>query len=97
MYIGAQAGGGFTAAKRGAHAFGGPKALEYAGRANSDLDNGKVRPDAPPAQLYDLEADVSQTTNVYREHPEVARKMKALLNSYIGPAPASPLESTHKK
>ena len=92
MYIGAQAGGGFTAAKRGAHAFGGPKALEYAGRENSDIENGEVRPDAPPAQLYDLETDVAQTTNVYRDHPEVVREMQALLNSYAPtkPAPATP-------
>ena len=82
MYIGAQAGGGFTAAKRGAHAFGGPKALEYAKRENSDLEKGRVRPDAPPAQLYDLQADIKQTTNLYREYPNVVQEMQALLNSY---------------
>jgi len=83
MYIGAQAGGGFTAPKRGAHAFGGPGAITYAGRKNSDIEDGKVRPDAPPAQLYDLEADLAQTTNVYREHPDVVRELNALLESYV--------------
>jgi arylsulfatase A-like enzyme len=89
MYIGAQAGGGFTAAKRGSHAFGGPKALEYAKRENSDLEKGRVRPDAPPAQLYDLQADVSQTTNLYREYPKVVQEMKMLLKSYT-PSRTSP-------
>ncbi|MEM1443584.1 MAG: arylsulfatase, partial [Verrucomicrobiota bacterium] len=54
MYIGAQGSGGFTGAKRGGHAFGGPAAVSYAGYENSDIENGKVKPNAPPAQLYDL-------------------------------------------
>ena len=83
MYIGAQGGGGFTQAKRGAHAFGGPAAVTFTKRENSDIENGKIRKDAPPAQLYDLEADVSQTRNLYSEHPEVVEEMKALLNSYL--------------
>jgi len=88
MYIGAQAGGGFTAAKRGAHAFGGPAAITYAGRTNSDIENGKIKKGAPPAQLYDLENDVAQTTNVYREHPEIVEELKALLATYPAPKQA---------
>ena len=82
MYIGAQGSGGFTAAKRGAHAFGGPAAISYAGYENSDIENGKIKQGAPPAQLYDLESDIKQTTNLYRERPEVAEEMKKLLESY---------------
>lgn len=89
MYIGAQAGGGFTAPKRGAHAFGGPAAIHYAGRKNSDIENGKIRKDAPPAQLYNLETDVEQTTNLYREHPEVVAELSALLKTYA-PSKAAP-------
>lgn len=90
MYIGAQGGGGFTAAKRGAHAFGGPAAVTFTKRENSDIRNGKVRPNAPPAQLYDLKQDRSQTTNVYNEHPEVVRELSALLRTYqsSNPRPA---------
>jgi len=87
MYIPAQAGGGFTAAKRGAHAFGGPAAITFTKRENSDIQNGKVKKGAPPAQLYDLEADVRQTTNVYREHPEVVKELQAILGRYPRPAP----------
>ncbi len=89
MFIGAQAGGGFTARKRGEHLFGGPAAITYAGRANSDIEAGRVRPDAPPAQLYDLEADRAQTRNLYREHPEVVAEMRALLKRYTERAPGA--------
>ena len=94
MYIGAQGSGGFTAAKRGAHAFGGPAAITYAGYVNSDIEDGKIKPDAPPAQLYDLQNDLKQTQNLYREYPEVAKELKALLESYAPPnrsgAPVKP-------
>jgi arylsulfatase A len=76
MYIGGQGGGGFTQTKPGDHALGGPAALAFAGEANSDVLNGKLRPDAPPAQLYDLEADPRQASNVIRTHPEVAEQLK---------------------
>ena len=81
MYIGAQGGGGFTAAKRGGHAFGGPAAFLFTKRKNSDIEDGKVKIDAPPAQLYDLESDLSQTTNVYRDYPEVVEVLRNLLDS----------------
>ena len=85
MYIGAQGSGGFTAAKRGAHAFGGPAAISYAGYENSDIAGGKIKPEAPPAQLYDLQRDLKQTTNLYLKYPEVARELKTLLESYAPP------------
>ena len=31
--------------------------------------------DAPPAQLYDMEADPGETTNVYLQHPEIAEQL----------------------
>ena len=82
MYIPAQGSGGFSASKRGAHAFGGPAAITYAGRKNSDIENGKYKADAPKAQLYDLGNDLAQTTNLITKHPEVAKEMQALLESY---------------
>jgi len=39
--------------------------------------------DLPPVQLYDMTADVSERRNVAAEHPEVVKKLKALLAKYI--------------
>lgn len=84
LYIGVRGGGGFTSTKPGDHALGGPAALKFAGETNSDIANGKFKDDAPQAQLYDLQADPSQTTNVIRHHPEVATKMAATLKELVG-------------
>lgn len=36
----------------------------------------------PPIQLYDLDNDIAETTNVYAEYPEVVARLQALLESY---------------
>ena len=46
-----------------------------------DVD-GLLRPDAPAAQLYDLERDPSQTTNLHDAHPQVVAELAALLSAY---------------
>ncbi|MDP6119126.1 MAG: arylsulfatase, partial [Planctomycetota bacterium] len=81
MFIPSQDSGGFTGRKPGDHTFAGPPAATFVGSVNSDIENGKIKPDAPPAQLYDLENDRLQTRNLYREHPEVVKEMRALLQS----------------
>jgi arylsulfatase A len=97
MYIGAKGGGGFTAAKRGAHAFGGPAAITYCGRENSDIESGKLKPGAPPGQLYDLDADLAQTTNLYRQYPEIVMEMKALLARYRRAVPKKSRRKTNPR
>lgn len=77
-YIGAQNSGGFTG-KPGTHGAGGAICASYVGNVNSDFENGKYKKDAPKAQLYDLDADPNQTTNVVTQYPEVVQEMKALL------------------
>ena len=57
------------------HLLGGPSALKFAGETNSDIAYGKIKADAPTAQLYDLEADRSQSRNIIREHPEQAERL----------------------
>lgn len=86
VYIPARAGGGFSGRKLGSHGFGGPPAILFSGNENSDLENGKVRADAPPAQLYNLRSDLPQTTNLYADYPEVVQAMEGLLQSYQDPA-----------
>jgi len=98
IYIGAQGSGGFTGAKRGGHAFGGPAAITYAGYENSDIANGRIKPDAPPAQLYDLEADPKQAQNLYRKHPEVVEELSGLLAEHRSNGPsAAPAQRKKKK
>jgi arylsulfatase A-like enzyme len=79
VYIGAQGGGGFTGTKPGEHMLGGPAALKFTGEVNSDIEDGRIKPDAPADQLYDLASDPSQSRNVVREHPDVAARLKARL------------------
>ena len=82
LYIDAQGGGGFENPKLGTHLFGGPAAITFSQRQNSDIADGEIKKDAPPAQLYDLKQDLAQTTNVYRENPEIVKEMKTLLGQY---------------
>jgi arylsulfatase A len=79
VYINGKGGGGFTGSKVGTHLFGGPAALKFAGQPNSDVVDGKFKPDAPADQLYDLTSDPSQSTNVVRENPDLARRMRKKL------------------
>ena len=46
---------------------------------NSDFTaDGKLKPDAPPGQLYDLATDLGETKNAYLDHPETVARLKAL-------------------
>lgn len=83
MYIPARSDGGFTGSKPGQHAWGGAAVAKLVKTPNSDIANGKIKKGAPRAQLYDLEADVNQTKNLYNQYPEVVQEMQALLASYM--------------
>lgn len=87
MYIPAKGAGGFWG-KPGTHGAGGPACVSHVGNVNSDIENGKIKKDAPPAQLYDLEADVNQTQNLYAQYPEVVQEMQALLKMIKPSVPA---------
>lgn len=84
VYIPAQDEGGFN------DSFAGAASLPFTGYKNSDIKDGKILKDAPPAQLYNLKNDLAQTTNLYKEYPSKVKKMNALLEKYskkIGPYP----------
>lgn len=89
LYIGSRGSGGFNGSKPQHHAWGGPAAVQFSGHKNSDIVNGRIRKNAPPAQLYDLEKDRSQTTNVFQDHPLIVNEMETLLASY---APSKPTQ-----
>lgn len=46
----------------------------------------------PPIQLYDLEADISERHNVYREHPDVVENLQSLLTRYVRDGRSTPGE-----
>lgn len=82
MYIPAKGSGGFTGSKPHHHAWGGAPAVNFVGGKNSEMENGKLKETAQVAQLYDLEKDKYQTTNVYNQFPEVVKEMEASLKTY---------------
>jgi len=82
VYIGAKGSGGFNGGREKDHAWGGPSGVKFAGSINSDIEDGKLKKDAPAAQLYDLELDPNQTSNLLLDNPEVAEQMKSLLDGY---------------
>ena len=56
--------------------------MALVGGVNSDLENGQIKKDAAPAQLYDLEADRNQTKNLYNEYPDVVKRMHERLSEF---------------
>jgi len=48
-------------------------------------------PDFPPVQLYDLESDIAESKNVYREYGHVVERLTALLNDYKMSGRSAPL------
>lgn len=97
MYIPARSDGGFNGSKPGDHAWGGAAVTTLVNTPNSDIENGKIKPDAPPAQLYDLEIDVNQSTNLYHRFPGVVAEMAAALESYRRTMPPAPAKGARKK
>lgn len=64
-----------------------PWSVPYAimGFKNSDVDDrGQIKPGVPKEQLYDLGKDISQATNIAREHPDRAASMRARLEELTG-------------
>lgn len=82
LYIPAQGEGGFRGEIWGKHLISGVAATKRTQQINSDIANGKIKPDAPKTQLYDLINDPQQTRNIINEHPEVARQMQSRVDDY---------------
>jgi len=82
VYIPAQDGGGFSGKEIGEHTFGGAATQLLTHRKNSDVENGQVKADAPPAQLYNLADDPYQEQNIYNKNPEVVKELETILNEY---------------
>jgi len=79
VYIPRQGEGGFQDKEPGGRHLGDYASIPFMGKEHSDLENGKLRKDAPKAQLYNLADDLKQSKNVHDEHPEVVKELAALL------------------
>lgn len=90
VFIPSQNEGGFTKKNKGDHMLGGAAALSFAGQVNSDVVDGEIRKNAPPAQLYDLSSDPYQAINLYDQEPQVVKDLETILKSWrnkTGPYP----------
>jgi arylsulfatase A-like enzyme len=88
LYIPKQGSGGMTVQVPPRAPWGLPYATMK--QRNSDIDpQGKVYPDAPPAQLYNLRDDLPQTTNRFRDQPDTARRLAARMEELL-PKPTRP-------
>lgn len=79
VYISNQGAGGFSGSNVGEHLFGGAPVLPFTGQTNSDIESGKIRDKAPPAQLYNLETDPRQQKNLLDSYPDIAQELRQLL------------------
>jgi hypothetical protein len=90
IFIPARDEGGFQGKNIGSHLLAGAAAQALTNWVNSDIVDGKVKKEAPPAQLYNLEVDPYQARNVYPQHPEVVTELSALLKDWRKNIPGSP-------
>ena len=54
--------------------------------------DSKAAGQLPPVQLYDMDQDVSETSNLQAEHPEVVHELTTLLQSYVDRGRSTPGE-----
>ena len=87
VFIPARNEGGFQGKELGAHLLAGAAAQKLTALVNSDVVDGKIRTDAPPAQLYDLQADPYQAINVFEQFPAEVSRLSALLESWRAEIP----------
>ena len=56
----------------------------------NDADKRVKKGEIPRFQLYDMENDVQESTNVIEEYPEVAKKLYELMNTYYDEGRSTP-------
>ena len=73
------------------------KYLDHQGSGGNDYNREALQPyvlpeKAPdaPGQLYNLEADPGETTNLYFEHPEIVKQLKTQLDEFVSSGRSAP-------
>ena len=74
------------------------KYLDHRGSGGNDYARAELKPyalpekaPAAPGQLYDLEADPGETTNLYFKQPLVVAELKSVLDRYVDSGRSAPL------
>lgn len=89
IYMPKQGSGGMTVQVPAGSPWGMP--YEKLGLVTSDIDEkGRIKPSAPPSQLYDLGEDVGQKVNRMAQQPKIAERMAARLDELLPRAKARP-------
>jgi len=73
------------------------KFLDHKGSGGNNYGRGHLEafalpekaPDAP-GQLYNLETDPGETTNLYFEHPEIVKELNSQLDRYVSSGRSAP-------
>lgn len=65
------------------------------GQGAGGYRKSKAKPSEPPAQLYNLEKDLGETTNLYAQHPEIVQRLKQSLEKIKNDGTISSSESRH--
>jgi len=68
------------------------KFIDAKGSGGWSLPEDKVAADAPPGQLYNMDKDPSEKTNLYTQHPEIVNELKALLEKYKEQGHSRPMD-----
>lgn len=55
-------------------------------------DNEATKMGLPDIQLYDMDADVGEEHNLYKEHPEIVKELTSLLEEYVSDGRSTPGE-----
>jgi len=73
------------------------KYLDHRGSGGNDYRRAILRPFAlpetapgAPAQLYNLDSDPGETTNLYFDHPEIVQQLKARLDEFVAAGRSAP-------
>ncbi|MHC4477283.1 MAG: sulfatase family protein [Planctomycetota bacterium] len=76
------------------------KYLDHRGSGGNNYRSQALRPFAlqektpdAPAQLYDLQSDPGETTNLYFKHSEIVKELKSKLNEYITIGRSAPIRN----